>query len=90
MRCASVLSSGGCTVCARYNSKGITIPEISVTDLGNLHARHRTQGGSITYEFEAKTFNYNCCIRPSADVMDVEEAGVCGCFVEAGAELMCT
>ena len=46
--------------------------------------------GAITYEFETKTFNYDRGIRLFADVMDVEEAGVNDCFVEAGAELQRT
>lgn len=39
---------------------------------------------SITYEYETKTFNYDRGIRLLADVMDVEEAGILDCFVEAG------
>ena len=46
--------------------------------------------GAITYEFKTKTFNYDRGIRLFADVMDVEEAGVNDCFVEAGAELQRT
>ena len=46
--------------------------------------------GAITYEFETKTFNYDRGIRLFADVMEVEEAGVNDCFVEAGAELQRT
>lgn len=46
--------------------------------------------GSITYEFETKTFNYDRGIRLMADVMDVEEACVLDCFVEVGAELQRT
>lgn len=46
--------------------------------------------GSITYEFETKTFNYDRGIRLLADVMDVEEAGVLDCFVAAGSELQRT
>ena len=46
--------------------------------------------GSITYEFETKTFNYDRGIRMPADVMDVEEADVLDCFVAAGSELQRT
>ena len=46
--------------------------------------------GSITYEFETKTFNYDRGIRLLADVMDVEEAGVLDCFVTAGSKLQRT
>ena len=46
--------------------------------------------GSITCEYEAHSFGYDRAIRLFADVMDVEESGVLGCFVEAGAELQRT
>ena len=60
-----------------------------------LGARNYTRNvgyktGSITYEFETKTFNYDRGIRLLADVMDVEEAGVLDCFVAAGSELQRT
>ena len=45
---------------------------------------------AITCEFETKTFNFDHGIRLFADVMDVEEAGVNDCFVEACAELQRT
>ena len=50
----------------------------------------RPSTGSITYEFETKTFNYDRGIKLLADVMDVEEAGVLDCFVAAGSELQRT
>lgn len=40
----------------------------------------RYKTGSITYEFETKTFNYDRSIRLFADVMDMEEAGSLGLF----------
>ena len=55
-----------------------------------LHAQRGLQDGSITYEFETKTFNYDRGIKLLADVMDVEEAGVLDCFVAAGSELQRT
>lgn len=58
--------------------------------IGRLHAQRGCKIGSITYEFETKTFNYDRGIRLFADVMDVEEADVLDCFVEAGSELMRT
>ena len=66
------------------------IPMISVTGLGDYTRNVGYKTGAITYEFETKTFNYDRGIRLFADVMDVEEAGVNDCFVEAGAELMRT
>jgi hypothetical protein len=48
------------------------------------------KSGAITYEYETKAFNYDRGVRLLADVMDVEEAGVLDCFVEAGSELQRT
>ena len=81
------LNSGRRMVRAGYNAKEIIIPKISVTGLGNYTRNVGYKTGAITYEFETKTFNYDRGIRLFADVMDVEEAGVNDCFVEAGAEL---
>lgn len=75
---------------AGHNAKEILIPKISVTGLGNYTRNVGYKTGAITYEFETKTFNYDRGIRLFADVMDVEEAGVNDCFVEAGAELQRT
>ena len=58
------------------------IPKIEVTGLGDYTRNVGYETGSITYEFETKTFNYGRGIRLLADVMDVEEAGVLDCFVE--------
>ena len=90
---ASVLgcpTSGRRMVRAGRNTKEILIPKISVTGLGNYTRNVGYKTGAITYEFETKTFNYDRGIRLFADVMDVEEAGVNDCFVEAGAELQRT
>lgn len=87
---SGVLNSGRRMVRAGHNAKEILIPKISVTGLGNYTRNVGYKTGSITYEFETKTFNYDRGIRLFADVMDVEEAGVNDCFVEAGAELMRT
>ena len=46
--------------------------------------------GSIDFAYETKAFNYDRGIKLLADVMDVEEAGVLDCFVQAGAELQRT
>lgn len=87
---SSVLNSGRRMVRAGHNAKEIMIPKISVTGLGDYTRNVGYKTGSITYEFETKTFNYDRGIRLFADVMDVEEAGVNDCFVEAGSELMRT
>ena len=75
---------------AGHNAKEIMIPKMSVTGLGDYTRNVGYKTGAITYEFETKTFNYDRGIRLFADVMDVEEAGVLDCFVEAGAELQRT
>lgn len=72
---------------AGRNAKEVMIPKIQVTGLGDYTRNVGYKTGSITYEFETKTFNYDRGIRLLADVMDVEEAGVLDCFVEAGSEL---
>lgn len=87
---SGVLNSGRRMVCAGHNAKEILIPKISVTGLGNYTRNVGYKTGAITYGFETKTFNYDRGIRLFADVMDVEEAGVNDCFVEAGAELQRT
>ena len=84
---SGVLNSGRRMVRAGHNAKEILIPKISVTGLGNYTRNVGYKTGAITYEFETKAFNYDRGIRLFADVMDVEEAGVNDCFVEAGAEL---
>lgn len=87
---SNVLNSGRRMVRAGHNAKEIMIPKISVTGLGDYTRNVGYKTGAITYEFETKTFNYDRGIRLFADVMDVEEAGVLDCFVEAGAELQRT
>ena len=62
------------------------VPKIEVSGLGDYARNVGYKTGSITYEFETKTFNYERGIRLLADVMDVEEAGVLDCFVAAGSE----
>ena len=84
------LTSGPRMVRAGRNAREIMIPKIEVTGLGDYTRNVGYQTGSITYEYETKTFNYDRGIRLFADVMDVEEAGVLDCFVAAGAELQRT
>ena len=71
---------------AGRNAKEIMIPKIAVSGLGDYTRNVGYKTGSITYEFETKTFNYDRGIKLLADVMDVEEAGVLDCFVAAGSE----
>ena len=75
---------------AGRNAKEIMVPKIEVTGLGDYTRNVGYKTGAITYGFETKTFNYDRGIRLLADVMDVEEAGVLDCFVEAGSELQRT
>ena len=75
---------------AGRNAKEIMIPKIEVSGLGDYTRNVGYKTGSITYEFETKTFNYDRGIKLLADVMDVEEAGVLDCFVAAGSELQRT
>ncbi len=87
---AGRLTSGGRMVRAGVNAKEIKVPEISVTGLGDYTRNVGYKTGSITFDYETKTFNYDRGIKLLADVMDVEEAGVLDCFVAAGSELMRT
>lgn len=66
------------------------IPKIFVSGLGDHTRNVGYKTGSITFDYETKTFNYGRGIKLLADVRDVEEAGVLGCFVAAGSELMRT
>lgn len=75
---------------AGRNAKEIMVPKIEVSRLGDYTRNVGHKTGSITYEFETKTFNCDRGIRLLADVMDVEEAGVLDCFVAAGSELQRT
>jgi hypothetical protein len=63
------------------------IPKISVTGLGDYTRNVGYKTGSIDFSYETKTFGYDRGIKLLADVMDVEEAGVMDCFVQAGSEL---
>jgi hypothetical protein len=85
-----VLNSPARMARAGRNAKEIMIPKISVTGLGDYTRNVGYKTGSITFDYETKTFNYDRGIKLLADVMDVEEAGVLDCFVQAGAELQRT
>lgn len=88
--CSTCLNSPRRMARAGRNAKEIMIPKIQVSGLGNYTRNVGYKTGSITYEFETKTFNYDRGIKLLADVMDVEEAGVLDCFVAAGSELQRT
>ena len=84
------LTSGGRMVRAGKNAKEIMVPKITVSGLGDYTRNVGYKTGSISFDYETKTFNYDRGIKLLADVMDVEEAGVLDCFVAAGSELMRT
>ena len=82
---STVLNSPNSMARAGCNAKEVMIPEISVTGLGGYGRNVGYKTGSITFDYETKAFGYDQGIRLLADVMDVEEAGVMDCFVQAGA-----
>lgn len=84
---SSCLNSPARMARAGRNAKEIMIPRISVTGLGDYTRNVGYKTGSIDFAYETKAFNYDRGIKLLADVMDVEEAGVLDCFVQAGAEL---
>ena len=88
--CSTCLNSPRRMARAGRNAREIMIPKIEVTGLGDYTRNVGYKTGSITYEFETKTFNYDRGIKLLADVMDVEEAGVLDCFVAAGSKLQRT
>lgn len=88
--CSTCLNSLRRMARAGRNAKEIMIPKIEVSGLGDYTRNVGYKTGSITYEFETKTFNYDRGIKLLADVMDVEEAGILDCFVAAGSELQRT
>ncbi|OUO59021.1 hypothetical protein B5F74_09540 [Collinsella sp. An271] len=85
--CSTCLNSPRRMARAGKNAKEIMVPKIQVSGLGDYTRNVGYKTGSITYEYETKTFNYDRGIKLLADVMDVEESGVLDCFVEAGSEL---
>ena len=87
---SSCLNSPARMARAGRNAKEIIIPRISMTGLGDYTRNVGYKTGSIDFAYETKAFNYDRGIKLLADVMDVEEAGVLDCFVQAGAELQRT
>ena len=84
---STALNSPRRLIHAGRNAKEIMIPLISVTELGDYTRNVGYKTGSIDFSYETKTFAYDCGIKLLADVMDIEEAGVIGCFVQTGAGL---
>lgn len=83
--CSTVLNSPRSLARAGRNAKEIIIPKISVTGLKDYGRNVGYKTGSITFDYETKSFNYDRGIKLLADVMDVEETDVMDCFVQAGA-----
>ena len=88
--CSACLDSPRSMARAGRNAKEIMVPRISVTGLGDYTRNVGYKTGSIEFSYETMTFAYDRGIRLMADVMDVEEASVMDCFVQAGAELQRT
>ena len=84
------LNSGGRMARAGRNAKEIMVPKIEATGLGDYTRNVGYKTGSITYEFETKTFNSDRGIKLVADGVDAGEADALGRFVAAGPELQRT
>ena len=67
--CSTCLNSPRRMARAGRNAKEIMVPKIEVTGLGDYTRNVGYKTGSITYEFETKTFNYDRGIKLLADVM---------------------
>ena len=57
--CSTCLNSPRRMARAGRNAREIMVPKIEVTGLGDYTRERGLQDGSITYEFETKTFNYD-------------------------------
>lgn len=84
---ATVLNSPANMVRAGRGAKEILVPKMTVTGLANYTRNEGYKNGTISLEYETKTFNYDRGIKLTADAMDVEESGIEDCFVQAGSEL---
>ena len=78
--CSTCLNSPRRMARAGRNAMEIMVPKIEVTGLGDYTRNVGYKTGSITYEFETKTFSCDCGIKLHADVVDVEEADALDCF----------
>lgn len=56
---SNVLNSGRRVMRSGHNARETTIPKISVTGLGDYTRNVGYKTGSITYELETKSFNYD-------------------------------
>lgn len=72
------LASGGRMVRAGKNAKEIMVPKITVSGLGDYTRNVGYKTGSISFDYETMTFNYDRGIKLLADVMDVEGGGRAG------------
>lgn len=71
-------------------AKSVKIPKMEVTGLGDYTRNAGYKDGSITLDYETKTFNYDRGVRLLLDSMDVDEAALQGDFTKVGSELMRT
>ncbi|MBR3384326.1 MAG: hypothetical protein IKG69_03845 [Atopobiaceae bacterium] len=72
------------------NAKEIKIPKISVDGLGDYSRSSGYVTGSVTLEWETKTFEYDRGTKIVVDAMDVEETAGADAFVKACSELQRT
>ena len=61
--CSTCLNSPRRMARAGRNAKEIMVPKIEVTRIGDYTHNVGYKTGSITYEFETKTFNYDRSIK---------------------------
>ena len=66
--CSTCLNSPRRMARAGRNAKEIMVPKIEVTGLGDYTRNVGYKTGSITYEYETKTFNYDRGIKLLANV----------------------
>ena len=69
--CSTCLNSPRRMARAGRNAKEIMVPKIEMTGLGDYTRNVGYKTGSITYEFETKTFNFGCDIKLFADIVSV-------------------
>ena len=72
------------------NAKEIIVPKVTVDGLGDYSRSSGYVTGSVTLEWETKTFEYDRGTKIVVDAMDAEETAGADAFVAAGAELQRT
>ena len=87
---SSVLNSDQGLARAGANAKEIKVPKVSVDGLGNYSRSSGYVTGSVTLEWETKTFDYDRGTKIVVDAMDAEETAGADAFVAACAELQRT